>query len=102
MQKYKVEILSPAAKDIERIAGYHLRMVGSGSAEDITDKLLDTIQTLEDHPFTGMEHPDEILRKHKYRKLISGDYICIYKVMGKRVYIYRVVHGATDYPKLFR
>ena len=102
MQKYKVEILSPAAKDIERIAGYHLRMVGPGSAEEITDKLLDTIQTLEEQPFSGMEHPDDILRKQNYRKIICEDYICVYKVIEKRVYIYRVVHGATDYPKLFR
>ena len=102
MPKYKVEILSPTAKDIERIAEYHLRMVGPESAEEITDKLLDAIQTLEDHPFAGMEHPDNILRKQNYRKLISGDYICIYKVIGKRVFIYRVVHGATDYPKLFK
>ncbi len=115
MPEYKVEILTPAAKDIEKIAGYHLRMTGSGmhgravslrttspeSAEKITNKLLDTIQILEEQPYSGMEHPDDILRKQNYRKLISGEYICVYKVIGKRGYIYRVVHGATDYPKLF-
>ncbi|MCF6334837.1 MAG: type II toxin-antitoxin system RelE/ParE family toxin [Spirochaetales bacterium] len=101
MLKYKVEILSPAAKDIERIAEYYLRMVGSLSAEKITDKLLDTIQTLEDNPFAGMEHPDTILYKQNYRKIIAGEYICVYKIIEKRVFIYRVVHGATDYPKLF-
>ena len=101
MPEYKVEILNPAAKDIERIAGYHLRMVGPVSAEKITEKLLDTIQTLEDQPFSGMKHPDDILRKQNYRKLVSGDYICVYKVIEKSVYIYRVVHGAMDYPKLF-
>ena len=101
MPKYKVEILSPTAKDIERIAEYHLRMVGPGSAEEITDKLLDAIQTLEDHPFAGMEHPDNILCKQNYRKIISRDYICVYKVIEKKVNIYRVVHGATDYPKSF-
>jgi plasmid stabilization system protein ParE len=100
--KFNVEILSPAVKDIERIAEYHLRMVGPGAAEKITDKLLDTIQTLEEHSFAGMEHPDNILSKQNYRKIICGDYICVYKVIEKRVYIYRVVHGATDYPKLFR
>ena len=99
MPKYEVEILTPAAKDIERIAEYHLRMVGPESAEEITDKLLDAIQILEDHPFTGMEHPDDILRKQNYRKIICGDYICVYKVIGNRVYIYRVVHGSLDYPK---
>ena len=101
MPKYKTGILNPAAKDIERIAEYHLRMVGPKSAEKITDKLLDTIQSLEEQPFAGSEHPDEILRKQNFRKLICGDYICIYKVIEKRVYIYRVVHGTTNYPKLF-
>ena len=100
--KYKVKILDPAAKDIERIAGYHLRIVGPGAAEKITDRLLDTIQTLEEYLFTGTEHSDEILRKQNYRKLICGDYICVYKVIEKRVYFFRVVHGATDYPKLFK
>ncbi|MCK5198189.1 MAG: type II toxin-antitoxin system RelE/ParE family toxin [Spirochaetales bacterium] len=101
MLKYDVGILTPAVKDIERIAEYHLRMVGPGSAEKITDKLLETIETLEEHPFTGAEHSDEILRKQNYRKLICGDYICVYKVINKSVYIYRVVHGATDYPQWF-
>lgn len=102
MTKYKLGILTPAAKDIERIAEYHLRMVGPRSAEIITDKLLDTIQILEEQPFSGTEHPDKILRKQDFRKLICGDYVCVYKVIEKRVYIYRVVHGATDYPKLFK
>ena len=101
MSEYKIEILTPASKDIEKIAGYHMRMVGPESAEKITNKLLDTIQILEDQPYSGLEHPDDILQKQNYRKLICGDYICVYKVIGKRVYIYRVVHGATDYPKYF-
>jgi plasmid stabilization system protein ParE len=100
--KYKVGILTPAAKDIERIAEYHLRMVGPQSAEKITDKLLDTIQILEEQPFSGSEHPDEILRKQNFRKLICGDYVCVYKVIEENVFVYRVVHGASDYPKLFK
>jgi plasmid stabilization system protein ParE len=99
--KYKVGILTPAGKDIERIAEYHLRMVGPQSAEKITDKLLDTIQILEDQQFSGTEHPDQMLHKQNFRKLICGEYVCIYKVIGEIAYIYRVVHGTSDYPKLF-
>ena len=110
MPKYKVRILTPAGKDIERIAEYHLRMVGQQSAEKITDKLLDTIQILEDQPFSESEHPDEMLRKQDFRKLICEDYVCTYKIienknvliLEKNVYIYRIVHGAIDYPKLFK
>lgn len=102
MSKHKVRILPPAAGDIEQIAQYHLRMVGPKSAEKITDRLLDTIQTLEDQPHSGTEHPDKILQKQNFRKLICGDYVCVYKVIEEIIYIYRVVHGASDYPKLFK
>ncbi len=102
MPKYKAAILTPAAKDIERIAKYHLRMAGPLSAEKITDKLLDTIQFLEEQPFSGSKHPDEMLRKQNFRKLICRDYVCVYKVIAKDVLIYRVVHCVTDYPKLFK
>ena len=100
MPEYKVEILNPAAKDIERIAEYHLRMVGSESAEKITDKLLDTILILQDQPFSRMRHPDDVLSKQNYRKTICEDYICVYKVIEKVVFVYRVVHSSMDYPRL--
>ena len=99
MPKCNIEILTPAVKDIERIAEYHLKMAGPVSAEKITDNLLEAIQTLEDQPFAGAEHPDLLLRKQNYRKLVCNNYICIYKVIEKTIYIYRIVHGATDYPK---
>jgi toxin ParE1/3/4 len=98
---YKIEILTPAINDIEKIAEFHLKMVGPKSAEIITDNLLETIQTLEDQPFAGAEHTDVLLQKQNYRKLVCRDYICIYKVIEKTIYIYRIVHGATDYPKSF-
>lgn len=101
MPAYKIEILSPAYLDIDRIAEFHLRMVGPQSAQKITDKLLDTIGLLGEHPFAGAEHGDSVLQKQGYRKLICGEYICIYRVINDIVFIYRVVHGATDYPKWF-
>jgi toxin ParE1/3/4 len=102
MQRFKIKFLKPALNDIEQIADYHLMMVGHKSAEKITDSILDKINLLEEHPFVGSEHPDSFLQKQGYRKLICGDYVCVYKLVNDIVYIYRVVHGATDYPKLFR
>ena len=102
MPKCKVEILTPALIDIDRIADYHLMMVGPQSAERITDKLLDTIMILEEYPLAGTQHSDTVLKKQGYRKLVCGDYVCVYKVIDETVYIYHVVHGATDYPKLFK
>lgn len=76
--------------------------VGPKSASKITDKLLDSIEELGDYPMIGAEHPDSDLSKRGYRKLVCGEYICVYRIIDNTVYIYRVVHGATDYPKLFK
>lgn len=102
MPKYKLEILVPALYDIEYIAEYHLLMVGPRSAEGITDRLLDTMIILEDHPYAGAQHPDPVLSRQGYRKLLYGDYVCVYRVIGEVVVVYRVVHGMTDYPELFK
>ncbi|HVI39359.1 MAG TPA: type II toxin-antitoxin system RelE/ParE family toxin [Anaerovoracaceae bacterium] len=102
MSKCRVEILTPAANDINQIAQYHLLSVGPSSAEKITDKLLDSIEGLSDYPLMGTEHPDPALRKRGYRKLVCGEYISVYRIIDDAVLIYRVVHDSTDYPRLFK
>lgn len=101
MPKHNVVILTPAMKDMEQAADTHLLLVGPQSAEKITDKLLDTISMLEEHPLLGSEFSDPFLRAQGFRKLLCGEYVCIYKIIGDDAVVYRVVHGATDYPKLF-
>ena len=101
MPKCKVSILTPAWRDIDRISDYHLMMVGAESAERITDKLLDTIAQLAEFPWMGAEHPDPVLAQNHYRKVLCGEYVCVYRVIEDTVFIYRVVHGATDYTKYF-
>jgi plasmid stabilization system protein ParE len=100
MQHYKVRITSTAFRDIDRIADYHLMRVGPNSAEAITDKLLDTISLLADSPFLGTLHSDPFLAERDYRKLLCKDYVCIYRVVDDTVFVYRVVNGRMDYPKL--
>lgn len=102
MPKYQVQILLAAWQDIDRISDFHLRMVGAVSAEKITDRILDTLARLGDFPYMGAQHPDPELARLEYRKVICGDYVCVYKVIGDRVFIYRVVNGKTDYPRLLK
>ena len=101
MPKYKVEILTPAWRDIDRISDFYLMKMGPQSAERITDQILDTIDLLEEHPYMGPLHPDPVLARNEYRKVICSNYICVYKVIDNTVFIYRVVDGRTDYPRLF-
>ena len=99
---YRLEILTPAWQDIDRISDLHLLLVGAQSAQKITDKLLDAIALLASQPYMGALHPDSFLAQREYRKIIRGNYVCVYKVIGTTVYVYRIVDGRTDYPKLLR
>ena len=100
MPKYNVRILTPAWQDIERIADIHLSAVGPHSAETITNTLLDKIDLLAEQPLIGPLHSDDFLAMRQYRTLICVNYIIVYKLIDSTVFIYRVVDGRTNYPKL--
>ncbi len=53
MQKYKAELLAAAWRELDQIADIHMTLAGSKSAENITDKILNAIELLEEHPFKG-------------------------------------------------
>ena len=102
MGKYKVEILLAAWQDIDRISDVYLRLAGAASAKKITDALLDTLARLGDFPYMGAQHPDPELARREFRKVLCGDLVCVYKVIGQSVFVYRVVNGRTDYPQLLQ
>ena len=98
-----VEILLSAWQDLDRISDYYLRMAGVASAERITDKILDTVSLLAEYPYMGSLHPDPVLAAKEFRKVLCEDYVAVYKVIGESVvYVYRIVNGRTDYPKLLK
>lgn len=102
MPKCHVEFLLAAWQDLDKIADYHLKMVGAASAERMTDKILDTVSLLAEFPYMGARHPDPELAKREYRKILCDDYVAVYKVIDSTVYVYRIVNGKTDYPKLLK
>ena len=102
MPKYQVEILLAAWQDIDKISDFHLKMVGPASAEKITDRILDTLAKLASFPYMGAQHPDPELARREFRKVLCGDLVCVYKVIGQSVFVYRVVNGRTDYPQLLK
>lgn len=101
MGEYRLQFLHAAVDDLDRIADYHLQMVGAASAERITDQILNTVERLEKYPYLGSLHPDPVLASMEYRRIVSGNYVCVYKVIDRTVVIYRIVNGVTDYPKYF-
>lgn len=100
MPEYRIEFLPSAWQDLTKIADLHLQLVGPESAERITDEILDAIDGLSRFPYMGPLHPDPVLARMEYRKLVCRKYVAVYRVMDSTVYLYRIVNGLTDYPKL--
>lgn len=93
-------ILSSAVEDISQIADHHLRRVGPNSAEAVTDRLLDAIALLGNAPFLGALHHDPVLQSMGYRKLVCGQYVCVYRIVDDVPTVYRVFHESQNYPTL--
>lgn len=94
-------MLDPAWRELEEIADMHIALVGNESAKRITDKILDDIDKLRISPYLGKACEEQILAAENYRRLVSGKYLCFYRIIGKKVYVYHIVNGKRDYPKLF-
>lgn len=102
MVRCKIEILAPAWRELDEIASYHLMMVGKISAKKITDRILGSLERLEEFPLSCPYVPDVELKNQGYRMLICDKYVCVYQLIGDTVYIYHIAHGATEYAKLFK
>ena len=98
----KLIILEPAQRELEEIAQLHLNLAGPNSARKITDLILDTLSRLEMVPLSGHIPQDKELRGNGYRYVIAGKYICVYRVIAENVFVYRIAHGASNYPTLFK
>ena len=101
MAKFIVELLYPAWLDLDAISDYHLYEVGAESARKITDKILTALKRLENFPLSCPLAPYKGLAEQGYRILVCGQYICIYKFNGDKVYVYHIVAAASCYPALF-
>ena len=100
--RHDLTILGTAQADLEEIAQLHLELVGPNSARNISDKIYGSLDRLRDFPFMGTAIGDEGLRKRGFRKLVSGNYLCFYRVVQKTVLVYHIVDGRTEYKRLFR
>lgn len=98
----KLIILEPAQRELEEIAQLHLNLVGSNSARNITNLILDTLSRLEMFPLSGHIPQDRDLRNGGYRYVIAGKYICVYRPIAETVFVYHIAHGTSNYPSLFK
>lgn len=103
MNNNKLIYLKPAQNDFEEIVKYHITESGIMSARRIAAAMEERINKLAVFPLMGQTHPDPILATHGFRKMpLTKTYVAIYKIIDDTVYIYRIVNGKSDYPRLLR
>jgi plasmid stabilization system protein ParE len=98
--RYRLELLAPAQRELEEIARAHLELVGPLSARKITDRIYSALEKLRTYPELGIACRDKQLATAGYRMLICGNYLCFYRRIAAIVFICHIVDGRTDYPKL--
>lgn len=93
--KFSIRLLSIAEQDLLDIVEY-VAAENLSAAHHIAERLEQGLQQLQQYPLLGKVPADPKLARMGYRVLIADDYLVFYKVRGKTVLVYRIIHGARD------
>jgi addiction module RelE/StbE family toxin len=102
MNEYSIEWMEPSVDDLAEIARYYKATAGSEAGSKVLNTILSKINELVEYPYANPYIRYETLREKGFRVLVIDNYLCFYKVAGKTVSIYRVLHSSRNYAKLFR
>ena len=100
METYDVQFLQEAMDDLEEIVLY-IAQDSRQAALRMHDKIIEKANDLTTFPKRGRLVPDKKMAAAGYRMLGIKPYIAFYRVVERNVFIYRVLHGATNYPLLY-
>ena len=100
MEAYNVQFLQEAMEDLEEIILY-IAQNSRQAALRMHDKIIDKANDLKVFPKRGRIISDSKMAAAGYRMLGVKPYILFYRVVEQNVFIYRVLHGATNYPLLY-
>lgn len=96
--KYRIKYSPEALKDLDEIWEYILlELANPDAAEDVVNRMLDTIEALEDFPERGALLSSVAEVESDYRFVLSGNYMAFYRVEEKTVWVDRVLYQARDY-----
>ena len=92
-KKFRVDITATAESDVAGIWEY-IAQDKPEAATDFVSSLEEQIGTLENFPERCRLVPENELLGTAYRHLVYGNYRTIFRIVGARVIILRVVHGS--------
>jgi len=99
--RFEVFLTEDANRDLEDIYAYVAEYDALGKAEALLGRIEEIIERLSAQPDRG-SYPKELsaLGIREYRQVFYKPYRIIYRVSGKRVYIYLIADGRRDFQTL--
>ena len=99
--RFEVLLTEDANRDLEDIYTYVAEHDAPGKADDLLSRIEEVIESFSMHPDRG-SFPKELsaLGIRDYRQRFYKPYRIIYRVIGKRVYIYLLADGRRDFQTL--
>lgn len=91
--RFRVRISATAERDVDEV----WRFISQDSLEEATIFLLhleERVSTLETFPARCPLIPENELIGTQYSHLIDGDYRMIFRIVGRIVYVLRIIHSA--------
>jgi toxin ParE1/3/4 len=99
--RFEVLLTGDAQRDLEEISDYIAAHDTPANADHVLERIGKTLETLSSFPQRG-NHPAELLALgiREYRQTFFKPYRMIYRVAGKRVYVYLIADGRRDMQSL--
>jgi plasmid stabilization system protein ParE len=99
LKVHRVRVLKRAERVLVELGAY-LGREAPDSVGRVVGDLLDAIESLARWPERGARPRDERLRRRGFRFLAQQPYLIFFKVSGRRVWVYRVLHGRRAWSRL--
>jgi plasmid stabilization system protein ParE len=98
-KKFQVNLLPQAEEDLQEIIDF-IAEERPGVANKMLDKFSQSFSQLALNPETGRKARDKRLYLLGYRYLVVSTYLVFYRIQLKRVFVYRILHGARNYTEI--
>jgi toxin ParE1/3/4 len=95
--RFQVLLTADAGRDLEDLYDYVAEHDAPSKADYVLDRLEKVLEALATFPERG-SHPKELLALgiREYRQTFFKPYRIIYRVVGRRVYVYLIADGRRD------
>ena len=96
MKKYNVTFMKAAYDDLDKVFDFIL-LDNPKAAKHMLDTIMKQLGRLEEFPLLGKPLYNKHLNYYRFRMVIINPYIVFYRFIDDTVYIYRILHDATNY-----